>query len=233
MAASTSKNQRHTKRQITKLSNTCLWNDQDSFNWYTNQFLVLQVADQLRALAKLAPLLFPEQDCRGSLLQPLQPPHCNGKGTGVHSVLHSGVEQRSFARTVWPLGALPLPLSDVERKTRSKRTTHAIRAQSHWDSLWRLMHTAVAPWSCFHTCVLRLTRVRARPDARMSVSRVCIMFRVASHALFFSGSSLQAPSCERLPTLDCSCRSDLVVVDRSRGRLPFSPHGSFPLQWCP
>ena len=51
----------------------------------------------------------------------------------------------------------------------------------------------------------------------MSVSRVCIVFRVAAHAL--SGPSLQAPSCERVPTLDCSCRSDLVVVDRSHGRL--------------
>ena len=38
--------------------------------------------------------------------QPLQPPRCNGKGRGVHPVLRSG-EQRSFAHTVWPLGASP------------------------------------------------------------------------------------------------------------------------------
>ena len=100
---------------------------------------------QLRALAKLAPRLCAEQDHRGSLRKPLQPPHCNGKRRGVHSVLGSGVEHRSFPHTAWPLGALPSPLSVVGRKTKGKQTTHTIRAQSHWDGLWRLTHTAVAP----------------------------------------------------------------------------------------
>ena len=36
----------------------------------------------------------------------LQPPRCKGKGGGVHSVLNSGVEQRSCAHTVLLLGAL-------------------------------------------------------------------------------------------------------------------------------
>ena len=42
------------------------------------------------------------------LSQSSQPPRCNGKGRGVQSLLHSGVEQRSFAHTVSLLGALPL-----------------------------------------------------------------------------------------------------------------------------
>ena len=72
-----------------------------------------------------------EQDCRESHRQPLQPPHCNGEGRGVHSVRRSSVEQRSFAHTVWPLGAVPVPLSDVGRQTKGTQTTHTIRAQSH------------------------------------------------------------------------------------------------------
>ena len=76
------------KRQITKLSNTCLRNVRDSLNWHANQISIVQTADQhRRALGKLAPRLFAEQDNRGSLHQPLQPPHCNGKSGGVHSTL--------------------------------------------------------------------------------------------------------------------------------------------------
>ena len=63
---------------------------------------------------------------------------CNGQGRVVHSVLRSGVEQRSFAHTVMPLGALPLPPSDVQQKTKSMQTTHTIRAQPHWHGLCRV-----------------------------------------------------------------------------------------------
>ena len=80
-----------------------------------------EVADRLRALAEHAPRFIAEEDYRESRHQPLQPPRCNGKGRGVHSLLRSGVEQRSFAHTVLPLGALPLPLSDVGRKQRPSR----------------------------------------------------------------------------------------------------------------
>ena len=118
MAASASKNQRRSKRQIAKHSNTCLWNVRESQNWRTNQISVPQVADQLRALAELAHRLFAEQDYRGSLRQPLQPPHCNGKRRGVHSDLRSSVEQQRFAHTVSLLGALPSSLSDVGRKNK-------------------------------------------------------------------------------------------------------------------
>ena len=60
----------------------------------------------------------------------LQPPRCNGNSRGVHSVLRSGVEQRSFAHTVWLLRALPLLLGDVERKKSARRRrTHY--EQSH------------------------------------------------------------------------------------------------------
>ena len=100
-------------------------------------------ADRLRAPTELALLLFTEQDYK-TRHQPLQPPRCNGKGRRVHSVLRSDVEQRSFAHTVSPLGALLLPLSDVGRKTKGIRTTH----QSHWHGLRRIAQTAVAPQSC-------------------------------------------------------------------------------------
>ena len=44
--------------------------------------------------------------CRMKAHHQLQlPPRCNGKSRGVHSVLRSGVEQRSFAHTISLLGA--------------------------------------------------------------------------------------------------------------------------------
>ena len=76
------------------------------FLLHQNQ-LSKEVADRPSVLAELAPRFFAEQDYEESRQQPLQPPRCNGKGRGVHSVLRSGVEQRSFAHTVSPLGALP------------------------------------------------------------------------------------------------------------------------------
>ena len=52
---------------------------------------------------------------------------------------------------------------------------------------------------------------RHKPASPSDVSASCCTSLHCS----FSGSSLQAPSCERVPTLDCSCRRDLVFVDRS------------------
>ena len=49
--------------------------------------------DPTCVLAKLALL-------RQTRHQPLQPPNCNDKGSGVHFVPHSGVEQRSLAHTL-------------------------------------------------------------------------------------------------------------------------------------
>ena len=70
--------------------------------------------------------------------QLLQPPRGNRKGRGAHSVPHSGVEQRRFAHTVWPLAAaLFTPLGDVGRKQRESRR-RTIRAQSHWHELCRV-----------------------------------------------------------------------------------------------
>ena len=57
----------------------------------------------------------------------------------------------------------PLPLSHVGRKADDIQTTHTILAQSHSHELCRITQTAVAPQSCFDTCVLWLTRVRAQP----------------------------------------------------------------------
>ena len=72
-------------------------------------------------LSESSPRFFAEQAHGESRHRPLQPPRCNGKSGGVYSVLRGGVEQRSFAHTVSPLGALPLPLSDVGRKQRTSR----------------------------------------------------------------------------------------------------------------
>ena len=75
-----------------------------TFQLHQNR-LPTEIANRLSALADLAPRFSPEQDCERPRHQPLQPPHCHGKDRGVHSVLRSGVEQRSFAHTVLPLGA--------------------------------------------------------------------------------------------------------------------------------
>ena len=84
--------------------------------------------------------------------QPLQPPRCTRKGGGGLSVLHSGVEQQSFAHTVWPLRALHFTIH--WRGMKSKKgihTTHTIRAQSHWHGFCRTTKTAVATQSCMST----------------------------------------------------------------------------------
>ena len=57
-----------------------------------------------------------EQDKRRPCHQPPQPPRCNGKGRGAGSNLRSGVKQQSFPNSVSPLGTLPLPLSDGQKK---------------------------------------------------------------------------------------------------------------------
>ena len=56
--------------------------------------------------------------------------------------------QRRSAHTVSLLGAVPLPLGDVGRKTKGIPTTHTVRAQSHWHGHCRITQTAGAPWSC-------------------------------------------------------------------------------------
>ena len=97
--------------------------------------------------------------------QPLQPPRCNGKSRGVHSKMRSGVEQQCFANSVSPLGALPNSHRDVGGKTEYTQTAHTIQAWTPWDGSCPLTRTAVAPWSCYHTCVLRFICVRAQPQA--------------------------------------------------------------------
>ena len=97
----------------------------------------------LRARASYFHRTILQKPSSSSLLPPhhhhqlLQPPRCNGKGGGVHSIRHSGV-QLSFAHSVWPLAAIPLPLSDVGRKTKGIQTTHTIRAQLYWHGLCHL-----------------------------------------------------------------------------------------------
>ena len=82
------------------------------------------------------------------LCGPTTSPHSHHGATervpgGVHSVLRSGVEQRSFAHTVSLLGALPLSLGDVGAKTKCKQTMHTMRARTHWGGSCSLTRTAV------------------------------------------------------------------------------------------
>ena len=74
------------------------------------------------------------------------------------------------------------------------------------------------------TCVLRLTRVLAQPQASKSVTHVCFVFHATAYALIL------AQVCKHrllsvLPNLDCSCRSDHVVVDWSCWKLPHRSTG--------
>ena len=68
------------------------------------------------------------------------------------------------------------------------------------------------------TLVLWLTPVRALPQAAYP-SRVSASCSNAIAQCYFSGLSLHRLA-SALPTLDCSCRSDRVVVDWSCGKLP-------------
>ena len=109
-AVSASKNRRRSKQQITKRSNTCLWNVLDSLEGYTNQTSVLQVADPRRARALFL--------CR-TRLQRVPPPTLTTTALlrkKSRRSLRSAQrrQQRSFAQTVWPLAAFLLLLVDVE-----------------------------------------------------------------------------------------------------------------------
>ena len=111
---------------------TFLWNARDSLSWHTNQNRFSNCRPTSCSRKARA------SSCR-TRTQKVPPPTPTAttlqrkKDRGVHSVLRSGVEQRSFVHNVSPLGALPSPLSDVERKTKCTQTTRTIRAQSHWD----------------------------------------------------------------------------------------------------
>ena len=104
----------------------------DTFKKPTLSKPAIQRSCRVSRCSRRAPRFFAEQDYEGS--------------GGVHSVLRSGVEQINFAHTVSPLGALPLPLSDVGRKhiARRRRTRYGHTGMGSCI----LTRTAVAPWSC-------------------------------------------------------------------------------------
>ena len=102
--------------------NHATWNFFDG-SLSTRYRLSKEVADRLRALAELAPRYFAAQVQRVVATSPYSHQE---KGSGVHSVLRNGFEQRTFANTVLPLGASPVPLSDVgqTQRTSRRRTRH-------------------------------------------------------------------------------------------------------------
>ena len=66
-----------------------------------------EVRRPLSVLSQSSRLVSLQKTTESPATSPVQPPRCNGKGTGVHCVLRSGVGQRSFVHTVSSLGALP------------------------------------------------------------------------------------------------------------------------------
>ena len=127
---------------------------------------------------------FVEQDYEGFHHQPPQPPRCNGMGRGVHSVLRGGVEQRRFAHTVSPLGALPLSLSDVGRKQSASRRRTRYRPRNTWMDhvVSRVRRSRL--WSCFSSFShLHLFIFRAVDNI---VSSIFPVIRVFAHCCFLS-----------------------------------------------
>ena len=79
---------------------TTIWSSSPSYKSSPEKLQTVSV------LLQKSSLLLSQNNSTKAHHLPLQPPRCNGKGRGVHSVLHSGVEQRSFAHTVWLLAAV-------------------------------------------------------------------------------------------------------------------------------
>ena len=109
-----------------------------------------------------------------SRLQPLQPPGCNRKGRGVHSSLRSGVEQRSSAYTFWPLGASPLPLSDVGRNKRSTSRRRTRHGHGHTG----MDHVASRVRRSRHGAAFLISAC-ASPTCRSSEETSCVSCRLA------------------------------------------------------
>ena len=148
-----------------QLSNTCFWDVLKSVRWSVQrgpQFLITdsiqqvgpvlhqtpcsikhwlskEIADHLRALVKLAPLLFAEQYYK---------PTTSSHSHHIETEKEKGEESTPFGAAASSNGALPtpsglsqqysLPLGDVGRKTKDTHTTHTIRAQSHRHGLCRV-----------------------------------------------------------------------------------------------
>ena len=97
---------------------------------FTKTQLSKEVADRLSALAELAPRFFAKQDHEESRHQALQPPRCNGKSGGVHSVLRSGVQQRLCPH----------------RRLSERHLYHSVTRDK--NKVQADTRAAVAPWSC-------------------------------------------------------------------------------------
>ena len=111
-----------------------------------------------------------------------------------------------------PLRDLPSTRDNVGLPGCKQETVTNIGSAGRAGGCWK---------ETYETGVLRLSRVRARPDARMSVLRVCIVFHATAYASF-PGSSLQAPPCECVASSsDClqercrRCRSMLLKTASS------------------
>ena len=174
---------------------------------FTKNRLPTEIANRPSALVDLAHRFFAEKDFGRPRHRP-----CS------HHVATEKVEESApICAAASSNRALPTPsrlleyypyLSvtwDEKHRTRRRRTRYG---QGHTG----MDHgTAVAPWSCFDTCALRLTRVRAQPQASIYVTGVCIVF------FFFWLESASTRASSAL--IDCPCRIDHVVVDWSCWKL--------------
>ena len=89
------------------------------------------------------------------------------------------------------------------------------------------------------TCVLWVTRVRARSYAPLSVSRACIVCYVAAYAIFLAQVCMHRLASAVVSPLDCPCtkKSVHVVLDQSSWKQPHqtirdslsSPHACLPV----
>ena len=124
-------------------------------------------------------------------------------------------------------------MSRDQNKEHSRRRTQHERSHTE-TGLCRITQTAVPPWSCCDTCVLRLTRVRAQPQASKSVSRACVMFHATAYTSFSCPSRPQPTCCEEFTPFCAAALSnsrrrtqyersrtgtDYVVLRRRRSRL--------------
>ena len=177
---------------------------------------------------------FAEQDNRESRHQHLQPPRCNGKGRGIHSVLRSGVEQRSFAHAELSLGALLSPLSDVGRKQRTsrRRTRYDHGAAMTLTAAHSRPCTAICPHvriACLHLSNLFISQLACRKGASedcRSVAGLCQHIREVRYDVTFATPKIIREASSPTP---CGWQQKLTRMARYFGG---RQHCMLSSRWC-